>query len=228
MRVRRCARARNPDRRRRLATNFVRSLPKPGCAARSPGFLFFCPAGGIGDTRMSQKHDVPGSNPGWGTRFTEAPLRHCDRIKRIVLLQLGMWQVQGRHSSTGRARRCQRRDVSSRLTGCPNRFRRLRVRTAAFQAVNAGSTPAGNATGTSLNGQSIRLASEAYGFESHRLHQFTRCSAAASAPRSGRGGRRFESFLRDHTPVAQWMSETLRTSRSRVRILPGVPISKTL
>ena len=108
------------------------------------------------DTRMSQKHDVPGSNPGWGTRFfAEAkalpPLRQCDRNKRTVLLQLGMWQDQGRHSSTGRARRCQRRDVSSRLTGCPIGFRRLTVRTAAFQAANAGSIPAGNTTGMVLN-----------------------------------------------------------------------------
>ena len=85
------------------------------------------------------------------------PLRHSDRIKRNVLLQLGMWQETGRHGSTGRARRCQRREAGSRPAACPNRFRRLRVRTAAFQAANAGSTPAGNATGTSLNGRAFAL-----------------------------------------------------------------------
>ena len=127
-------------------------LQRPGCTARSPR-AFCLPRWRNRDTRMSQKHEIPGSNPGWGTRFfcgsgnASAPPRQCDRNKRIVLLQLEMWQAQGRHSSTGRARRCQRRDVSSRLTGCPIGFRRLTVRTAAFQAANAGSIPAGNTTG---------------------------------------------------------------------------------
>ena len=54
----------------------------------------------------------------------------------------------------------------------------------------------------------------------------TRCSAAASAPRSAWGDRGFESFRRDHTPVAQRMqSARSRPVRSRVRFLPGVPFA---
>ena len=41
----------------------------------------------------------------------------------------------------------------------------------------------------------------------------SRCSAAASVPRSGRGERRFESFRRDHTPVAQRTAEHAVTAR---------------
>ena len=158
----RTARVRN---RRKASANAL-TAPRPGprkrsgllifqspdCAVRCPGFLFSCPAGGRGIRACLRNMDfrvrIPGGVPGF---FAEAkvlpPLRQCDRNKRTVLLQLGMWQVQGRHGSTGRARRFRRRGVSSRLTGCPIRFRRLTVRTAAFQAANAGSIPVGNATG---------------------------------------------------------------------------------
>ena len=66
---------------------------KPGCAARPPGFLFVCvahascavPRWRNWHTHVPQKHGDPGSNPGWGTRFSRAgararaPLRHCVR-----------------------------------------------------------------------------------------------------------------------------------------------------
>ena len=122
---------------------------KPGLRREVPGLFCFAPRWRKRNTHMSQNHGVPGSNPGWGTRFfAEAnvlpPLRQCDRNKRSVLLQLGMWQVQGRAWSTGRARRFRRRGASSRLTWLPIRFRRLTPRTAVFQAANAGSIPAGN------------------------------------------------------------------------------------
>lgn len=171
-------RPRAPSGSKETASEEFRPFSSKARVRRKVPGLLFCPAGGIGDTRMFQKHVLPGSNPGWGTRFVcgggcaSAPLRHSDRIKRIVLLQLGMWQELGRHGSTGRARRCQRREAGSRPAACPIRFRRLTVRTAAFQAANAGSILAGNTTGTSLNWQSIRLAREACGFESHRLHHF--------------------------------------------------------
>ena len=150
-RVRPCPRACHRDRRRRLAAKSRLLSSKARVAPQGPR-VFVCPAGGIGIRaclrNMKFRVRIPGGVPDF---FTEAkalpPLRQCDRNKRTVLLQLGMWQVQGRHSSTGRARRCQRRGASSRLAGCPIRFRRLTVRTAAFQAANAGSIPAGNATG---------------------------------------------------------------------------------
>ena len=151
-RVRRCPRACHRDRRRPLADKLRLLSSKARVAPQGPR-AFCLPRWRNRDTRMSQKHEVPGSNPGWGTRFfcggerASALVRQCDRNKRIVLLQLGMWQAQGRHSSTGRARRCRRRGASSRLAGCPIRFRRLTVRTAAFQAANAGSIPAGNTKG---------------------------------------------------------------------------------
>ena len=150
-RVRPCPRACHRAPRRQLAEIFACSSQSPGCTARSPGF-FVCPAGGIGIRAclrsMKFRVRIPGGVPDYcRSERASAPLRQRDRNKRIVLLQLGMWQDQGRHSSTGRARRCQRRGASSRLAGCPIRFRRLTARTAAFQAANAGSIPAGNATG---------------------------------------------------------------------------------
>ena len=163
VRVRRCARARNPERRRRLATNFVRTLPKPGLHRKVPGLFVFClPRWRNRNTRMSQKHEVPGSNPGWGTRFIAEATRFraapaARRNKRIVLLQLGMWQDQGRHSSTGRARRCQRRGTSSRLVVCPIGSRRLRVRIADLQSADVGSIPAGNARGCSSTDRAFAL-----------------------------------------------------------------------
>lgn len=123
---------------------------KPGLHRKVPGLFVFMPRWRNRNTRMSQKHDLPGSNPGWGTRFrrkqnASVPLRHGDRMKRIVLLQLGMWPVPGRHSSTGE------RDVASvevrvRFSlPAPTGSRRLMARTAVFQAADAGSIPAGNA-----------------------------------------------------------------------------------
>ena len=140
-----------------------------------------------------------------------------------------MWQDQGRHSSTGRARRCQRRDASSRLAGCPMGFRRL-------------------------NGEDSGLSSRECRFNSGREHQRIVIPAQAgiqclrtsldSRLRGNDGAthlavaQRQARLVRDEEaagsnpagetntpPVAQWMSETLRTSRSRVRILPGVPFS---
>ena len=126
-RVRPCPRACHRDRRRQIAAIFVCCLPKPGCTARSPGFLFVrfvYPAGGIGIRaclrNMKFRVRIPGGVPDFcGGERASAPLRQCDWKKRIVLLQLGMWQDQGRYSSTGTARRCQRRETSSRLVVCP-------------------------------------------------------------------------------------------------------------
>src|SRR5881396_589211 len=86
-------------------------LQRPGCTARSPR-AFCLPRWRNRDTRMSQKHEVPGSNPGWGTRFlTEAkvlpPLRQCDRNKRTFFYNLRC----GKHRA-GIAQR-EERDVAS-------------------------------------------------------------------------------------------------------------------
>jgi hypothetical protein len=61
------ARACDPG-RRRLSDDIRRLPPKPGCTARSPGFLFL-PRWRNRHTHASQKRAGPGSNPGWGTRF---------------------------------------------------------------------------------------------------------------------------------------------------------------
>ena len=170
---------------------------------------------------MLQKHAVPGSNPGRGTRFfaranalvlvllqlgcgKDAPPRAtCPRMVMGRAAGLGgLAPARSRHSSSGKsmtlpASRCEFEPRCLFHRSC-----RLRVRTAALQAVYAGSNPARNAMTSS------------------------RCSAAASARRSGRRDRRFESCRRDqtHTPVAQWSkSATLRTSRAGVRFSPGVP-----
>lgn len=129
----------------------VRFLEKPGLRRKVPGLFVFLPRWRNRHTRMSQKHGSPGSNPGWGTRLrrkrsASAPLRQSDRMKRIVLLQLGMWPVLGRHSSM-EERGVASAEMRVRLSlPAPTRSRRLMVRTAVFQAADAGSIPAGNST----------------------------------------------------------------------------------
>ncbi len=148
----------DPCCRRRVTRTTSASSKSPGCTERSPGFLFFKPRWRNRHTRMFQKHGSPGSNPGWGTRFrreqsASVPLRHSDRMKRNVLLQLGMWPIPGGHGSTVE------RDVASvemRVRSslpAPKGSLRLMVRTAAFQAADAGSIPAGNISRCSAAGQ---------------------------------------------------------------------------
>lgn len=58
--------ARSPARTAQALRAFL--FPEPGLHPRGArAFLFSCPAGATRETRVSQKHDVPGSNPGWGT-----------------------------------------------------------------------------------------------------------------------------------------------------------------
>jgi hypothetical protein len=114
---------------------------------------------------MPQKHELPGSNPGWGTRiFLRRP--------RAFACSFTTWMWQRRPAARADAS-CQSRSrggagrafarskcrysstgqsETSPASGCEfkprcllHRSRRLKVRTAAFQAVNAGSIPAGNA-----------------------------------------------------------------------------------
>ena len=141
------------------------------------------------DTRMSQKHDFPGSNPGWGTRFRRkrrafVPLRHSDRKKRIVLLQLGMWPVPGRHSSTAE------RDVASV---------EMRVRF---------SLPAPTNGFPSSNDQDGGLSIRKCRFKSGReLHLARPTHTPVAQPIRARGhgprGRGFKSFLGCHDAVTQ-------------------------
>ena len=150
-RVRPCPRACHRDRRRSLAETFLCSLSKPGSHRKVPG-LFVCPAGGIGIRaclrNMKFRVRIPGGVPDFFAGAETLPRRpgNATGTSGSFFYNSGCG-IQGRHSSTGRARRCRRRGASSRLAGCPIRFRRLTVRTAAFQAANAGSIPAGNATG---------------------------------------------------------------------------------
>lgn len=161
-----------------------------------PG-LFVCPAGGIRHTRVSQKHGVPGSNPGWGTRFTAPAMRPeesgCSFTTRDVA-------NQSRHSSTGRARRRRRRDAEFEPRCLLQRSRRLRVRIADLQSADAGSSPAGNTRGCNSTAESppckrtiwVRVPS------SPPIHPRR---AVAGARRSGRRERRFDSCRRDqHCP----------------------------
>ena len=121
----------------------------PGCTTRSPSFLFFVPRWRNRNTRMSQKHDLPGSNPGWGTRFrreqnASVPLRHSDRMKRMFFYNLGCGQYRAGIAQP------EERDVASvearvRFSlPAPMGSRRLRVRIADLHSADAGSSPAGN------------------------------------------------------------------------------------
>lgn len=83
-----------PEWRQPTSDSFASRLFKPGCAARSPGFLFSMPRWRNRQTRMPQKHEVPGSNPGWGTRFFA-------RANALVLCSFTtrMWQRSPRRAA---------------------------------------------------------------------------------------------------------------------------------
>ncbi len=104
------------------------------CTERCPGFFVFVPRWRKRNTRVSQKHVDPGSNPGWGTRiFLRGPMAFA------ALLQLGCGKeapprvqqadrprggAAGLRSRTAgiaqqeRARRRRRRGASSSLAAC--------------------------------------------------------------------------------------------------------------
>jgi hypothetical protein len=130
-----------------LATTIARSSLQARVRRKVPGlFVFAAPRWRNRNTRVPQKHDFPGSNPGWGTRF------FCARAKRSRLL-----------------------------------FYNLDVANIAPPRVQRADRPRGGAAG----------------FPSSHLA----VAQQASARRSGRRGRRFESCRRDHTLVAQWHEE---------------------
>ena len=61
-------------------------------------------------THMSQKHELPGSNPGWGTRFGSVvwlfPRRHGVRTNAVCSFTTWMWQVlrpRGQDAPRGRS-----------------------------------------------------------------------------------------------------------------------------
>ena len=139
-----------------------------------------------------------------------------------------MWQVQGRHGSTGLARRFRRRggDFEAHLA--------------------AHSFPSSNGEDSGTSSRECRFNSgrERHGDVAQRTEHspckrmdlglspivstFSILAVAQRLARPVRNGEAAGSSPAGETnttPVAQWMSETLRTSRSRVRILPGVPLS---
>lgn len=132
-RIARSARARTGI--EETASEAIRELlRKARRAARSPGFLFFAPLAESAYARVSE------------TRRSGFESRVGHQYCRIVLLQLGMWQDRaGMARGSSAASPAPRRGFESRCL--LQRFRRLRVRTAAFQAADAGSSPAGNTMG---------------------------------------------------------------------------------
>jgi hypothetical protein len=91
-RLARTARAHRSRRRSASESSPVDPL-KPGCAARSPGFLFCTPRWRNRNTRMPQKHVSPGSYPGWGTRFVCA-----SECARACSFTTWMWQRRPRRA----------------------------------------------------------------------------------------------------------------------------------
>jgi hypothetical protein len=143
-RVERGQHARVRKRGDHLATSSpAASLSSPGAPQGPRAFCFLqCPAGEIRQTRMPQKHESPGSNPGWGTRI------FCEgRKPSPALLQLGCGKDAPPRASARARPRAPCAAGPGGHSPAVKSSRRLTVRTAAFQAANAGSIPAGNANG---------------------------------------------------------------------------------
>ena len=203
VRAKRPRRARALDGEELLATKIVRAPSKPGCTARSPGFLFAldrvlgttrqaprpeCPAGGIGiRTRLRNaglRVRIPGGVPEYAAEVLHHPRRHSVREYAVRSFTIRMWHDFVR---AGRLQRATPRGRSS-IARAP--------------ALQAGRR---------------RL-------DSDRLHPLA-VAQLASAPRSGRGDRRFESCRRDqHHLRSSTERERAATDREmRVRILPLLP-----
>lgn len=168
---------------------------------------------------MPQKHVVPGSNPGWGTRFFRA-----SECARACSFTTWMWQRRPRRAA----------DRPASMLDAPR---------------------GGVAWFPSSNGQDRGPSSRVCRFKSGRERQYSaRCSAAASARRSGRRDRRFDSCRRDQrfpcssvdqrargygprgrgfeslpgcqsmAPYLRRKSPRLSSGRSRVQVPPAPPI----
>lgn len=143
---------------------------------------------------MSQKHDCPGSNPGWGTRFRAEELlrrlpRPMGRVQRSLTIRCG------------KATKCFRRltDEDGSPSSCRCRFESGRERHVHRGRSSVARAPA-------LQAGRRRL-------DSDRLHHDLAVAQPGSAPRPGRGGRRFEPCRRDHYPCSSANSEHAVTAR---------------
>jgi hypothetical protein len=149
-----------------LTITIVGSLSEPGLSRKVPGlFVFVRPAGGTGIRAclrsMSFRVRIPGGVPDFVLRWRKnrRTLFYNLDVARSPAARIEPAFTCGprggaaglvvlcRHSSTGRARigdRLRFRNRCQTLISDEQGSRRLTVRTAAFQAANAGSIPAGN------------------------------------------------------------------------------------
>jgi hypothetical protein len=202
-------------------------------------------------TRMPQKHELPGSNPGWGTRiFLRRP--------RAFACSFTTWMWQRRPAARADAS-CQSRSrggagrafarskcrysstgqsETSPASGCEfkprcllHRSRRLKVRTAAFQAVNAGSIPAGNAIQSRCSAAGQRASFGTRRPQVRILPARPIDSPVAQRKARARGyeprGRGFESLLGCHSRRRNSgeQSACLSSRKSRVQVPPVPPIA---
>jgi hypothetical protein len=193
---------------------------------------------------------VPASPREQLLRIAPAPLRHSDRVSGTFFYNLGCGQC--RHGSTAerdvanvemrvrlslpaptnhaRSRTPARRKPSYAHDRGRRRSRRLTARTAAFQAAplkpqsRFDSGRGRHAHGEAAQATEHSPCKRRVRFDARLLHHLA-VAQLASAPRSGRGDRRFESCRRDqYTSVAQRNeSARLRAARPKVRVLPEEP-----